>query len=405
LEFSSSNFFPGSAVDAALQDLRLVALEGEERSPLAQIFHLLDEREVFSEFSGGAISRWAANVLREGTEVIICPSFDSSWNFPVERVYRLPNWSLTGPVHPLLYRLPWLLQRASYLQVFRALLEKLHRGDIVYIHNRPACASALATVADKYGFRVVLHMHNSHLITANQGQLLALKKTPIVFCSEFLRKELHVALPGHFENTHVVYNGADGNKFRRLEQHCNPVPEVIWTGRLVPYKGVHVLLEAMRILERKGVPVRCKIVGGAGFGNSRSTKYVRQLTRVRPSNTEFVGYASGDGLADLLRKADIFCCPSVWNDPFPLAPLEAMATGLPVVASDRGGLPETLAYGGGVLVPANDANALASAIEELVVDEDSRLRMAESAYTSFRAHFAWSNVRTQYENVVGGLKS
>ena len=48
---------------------------------MSKIYHFLDEGEAFSEFSGGAISRWAANVLRDGDETIICPSFDASWGF------------------------------------------------------------------------------------------------------------------------------------------------------------------------------------------------------------------------------------------------------------------------------------------------------------------------------------
>lgn len=372
---------------------------------MAAIYHLLDEQEAFSECKGGAISRWAANALREGKETVLCPSFDSSWNFPAERICCLPNWNLTDPIHPLLYRLPWILQKAAYLRVFGTLLKKLGRDDILYVHNRPECASVLATVAEERGFKLVLHMHNSHLIRANQGQRAALKKTPIVFCSEFLRQEVNSALPGYFENTHVVYNGADGKKFFRTERQRKSVPEVIWTGRLVPYKGVHVLLDAMRILERKGVRVSCKIVGGAKFGDSRPTRYVRRLKRIRPSNTAFVGYMVGDGLAGLLRSADIFCCPSIWNDPFPLAPLEAMATGLPVVATNRGGLPEALAHGGGVLVPANDVERLADALQRLVEDEGYRRELGATAYASFRDHFMWSNVRDQYERVVQGLRT
>jgi len=367
------------------------------------IYHLLDPKEVFSDRDGGAISRWAANVLRDGAEIVICPSFDSSWKFPSERIYRLPNWSLTGPVHPLLYRMPWFMQKTVYLRVFRTLLQKLKPDDILYIHNQPECASVLATVADERGFKLVLHMHNSHLIRSNRGQLAALKKTPIVFCSEFLRKEAHSALPSHFDNTHVVYNGADINKFRGEERRSNSVPEIIWTGRLVPYKGVHVLLDAMRILKNKGVAVTCKIVGGSGFGDRKPTRYIRKLRRMRPSNTEFLGYVSGDGLAELLRRADIFCCPSIWNDPFPLAPLEAMATGLPVVASSRGGLQEMLAYGGGILVPANNAQVLGAALQKLVEDEPYREKLAESARASFLEHFLWSNVRAQYLKVVCGL--
>ena len=107
------------------------------------------------------------------------------------------------------------------------------------------------------------------------------EETPIVFCSEFLRKEANTALPDHFESTHVVYNGADGRKFRSAKRDRNSVPTIIYTGRLVPYKGVHVLLDAMRILESKKISAKCKIVGGARFGNSNPTRYVRKLRRRR----------------------------------------------------------------------------------------------------------------------------
>jgi spore coat protein SA len=370
---------------------------------MTTVYHLLDEAEVFSERDGGAISRWAANVLRDGKEIVICPSFDSSWDFPVERIYQLPHWSLTDPIHPVLYRIPWIMQKYAYLFVFRSLLEKMRQGDVLYVHNRPESAAALASVAAHYGVQVVLHMHNSHLLRANRGQLNALRETPIVFCSEFLRKEVQAALPDHFKSTHVVYNGADARKFRAAKREQHSIPTIIYTGRLVPYKGIHVLLEAMRILERHGVRAICKIVGGATFGNSRPTRYVRSLKRQQPGNTEFVGYVTGDALADLLRGADIFCCPSIWNDPFPLAPLEAMATGLPIVASNTGGLGEMLAYGGGILVPPNDPEELAAALERLVKDVAYREDLSGEALVSFNKHFFWAEVRDQYERVVREL--
>jgi spore coat protein SA len=367
---------------------------------MAAVYHLLDEAEVFSEKDGGAISRWAANVLRQGTEVVICPAFDSSWGFPVERIYRLPYWNLVDSIHPVLYRMPWILQKKSYLYMLRTLLLRLKRGDLLYIHNRPESAAVLATVARQHGIQIVLHMHNSHLLQANRGQLNALRKTPIVFCSEFLRKEVNTALPNHFESTHVVYNGADGSKFHSAKRDRNSVPTIIYTGRLVPYKGIHVLLEAMRILESRRISVKCKIVGGSGFGNSKPTRYVRKLHRRKATNTEFVGYTVGDSLAEQLRSADVFCCPSIWNDPFPLAPLEAMASGLPVVASKTGGLPEQLAYGGGILVAPNDPEALAAALERLVNDAPYREELSGRAQVAFNNHFFWSEVREQYERVV-----
>jgi spore coat protein SA len=368
------------------------------------IYHLLSEAEMFSERTGGAISRWAANVLRNGTEVVVCPSFDSSWGFPSQRIYCLPNWKLMNfPVHPIVYRLPWIVQKEVYLRVFQPLLQKLKPGDIVYVHNAPESASVLSTVVARHGARVILHMHNSHLIRANKGQLAALKKTPIVFCSEFLRKEVNLTLPNHFDSTHVVYNGADASKFHVADRDNNVTPTVIFTGRIVPYKGVHILLSAMALLQRRGVEAKCQVVGRPYFASNRSTRYSRYLDRIRPANSELLGYKSGGSLAQLLQSAHIFCCPSIWNDPFPLAPIEAMATGLPVVASNTGGIPEMLSHGGGTLVPRNDPEALANELETLVRDVDYREQIGAAATSAFRNHFLWSSVRLQYESVIGSF--
>jgi spore coat protein SA len=371
---------------------------------MPNIFHLLDESEAFSEFSGGAISRWAANVLKNGNETIICQSFDDSWGFPENRLFRLPHWDRCNQVHPAIYRAPWMIQRPIYLRLLRPVVERLNRGDILYIHNRPECADVLAPIAEQRGFRLVLHMHNSLLHPFTRKHIPALKGVPVVFCSEFIRREAVSAYPS-LRHTHVVYNGADGNKFRAQVRPPKPVPEIIFTGRLVPYKGVHVLLGAMDILQSRGIKAKCTIVGGSAFGGSRPTRYVHKLRRLRPSNTELVGYRAGVELADLLRNADIFCCPSIWNDPFPMSLLEAMATGLPVVASKAGGIPEQLAHGGGVMVPPDDKEALAKGLEQLLNDDSFRQRLAGEALQASRGHFLWDSVRHQYQSVVRGLAS
>jgi spore coat protein SA len=312
----------------------------------------------------------------------------------------MPGWSAVAPIHPLLYRLPWVLQKAYLVRVFAPLLARLGPGDMVYVHNRPAYAAVLATVAEKQGIRVVLHMHNSLLLNANRGQLEALRGVPVVFCSEFLRQETARALSRPFERTHVVYNGADEKRFQPHAREGKPLFNVIFTGRLVRYKGVHVLVEAMRILEKQGIAANCKIVGGSGFGKNKDSRYVKQLKRDAPSNCELVGYRSGEAFSELLQDADVFCCPSIWNDPFPLAPLEGMAAGLPIIASSVGGLPEALAYGGGILIPPNDAEALAEALGTLVTDEQRRKRLATEAREAVEKHFFWNNVRVQYLSAV-----
>src|ERR1700750_889088 len=90
----------------------------------ARVYHLLDEAEPFSESDGGAISRWAANVLREGEEVIVCPDYDASWGFDEKRLEKLALWQKTDAIHPVLYRMPWVMQKAFYLWIFRGVLAR-----------------------------------------------------------------------------------------------------------------------------------------------------------------------------------------------------------------------------------------------------------------------------------------
>ena len=291
-----------------------------------------------------------------------------------------------------------------YLRVLRPVIEKLKQGDILYIHNRPEVADVLRDIAEQRGFRLVLHMHNSLLHPFTRKHIPALRDIPIVFCSGFLRDEALAAYPS-LQRTHVVYNGADSNKFRVGLRKRKPVPEIIFAGRLVPYKGAHVLTGAMRILERKGVSATCTIVGGSAFGKSRYTRYMRKLQRTRPGNTELIGYRAGSEFADLLRNADIFCCPSIWNDPFPMSCLEAMSSGLPVVASKIGGIPEQLAHGGGLLVAPDDKEELASVLQQLISDDSYREKLATEALEASRNHFLWANTAEQYHSFLRGLAS
>jgi spore coat protein SA len=77
-----------------------------------------------------------------------------------------------------------------------------------------------------------------------------------------------------------------------------------------------------------------------------------------------------------------------------------MASGLPVVASHTGGLPETLCYGGGVMVPPNDSHSLAAVLQELIENPERRRRLSHEASQAFREHFLWDHVREQYKAVI-----
>jgi glycosyltransferase involved in cell wall biosynthesis len=371
---------------------------------MPKVYHLLPEAEAFSEFDGGAISRWVANVLRDDEAGIVaaCGS-DTSWGFDPMRILTLPalnsyhRWQERSR-----RRMPWMLRKFLLKRVFKPLTSRLKPGDVVWVHNRPEFAAALGQTIHHARARLVLHMHNSHLLTAGPKVVRELQLDSSVFVSLYLKQETCEKFP-EFRGATVLYNGADDGIFFPVNEEprdkIRPVT-VIFASRVVPEKGPAVLAEALRCLFVRGVPVEGLIVGGAQFGSSEPTEFVRELLRNAPRNLRFHPYCVGKQLADLLRESDIFCMPSTWQEPLSMATLEAMATGLAVVATRSGGIPETLLYGGGLLVERGSVAELASAIERLVLDPMLRRKLAGEAFRSFVGHFRWPTVVENYQAIV-----
>jgi spore coat protein SA len=370
-------------------------------------YHLLTEAETFSEFAGGAISRWAGNVLRHTSHsVVVCPRADRTWRFCQESVHVLPAMAHYKHLRRHLEHLPWFFHCRVIRGVFRRLIKHVRSGDIVWIHNRPEFAVAITPFVHRAGGRVVLHLHNSHLVERPERLMRQLRVDRLVFVSEFLRRQATSKFP-QLDTSSVLYNGADQSIFYPAEERkSNPeIATVLFAGRLVADKGVHILLEAMRLLEKEGVRLQAQIVGSSSFGSGKETDYTRRLKRTSPANVVFLPYCSGAGLGDLFRQADIFCSPSVWEEPFGLVNVEAFASAVPVVSTYGGSSSEIFAHGGGILVESGSAVQLASALRLLAENPELRMHLGQQGYATFLARFTWSNVRAQVEHIQKALSA
>jgi glycosyltransferase involved in cell wall biosynthesis len=266
-------------------------------------------------------------------------------------------------------------------------------------------AAAIGWTVHRMGAMAVLHMHNEHLSTASRRIMADLDIDCVVYVSRYLAEasQAYLAKPVLRE---ILYNGADAELFEAARQRSatpGAAIKVLFASRLVREKGPHLLAEALRQLQREGVAVEGLVVGGVGFGNSASDPYVEELARSAPSNLSFHPYCAGKELVKLFQQADVFCLPSVWQDPFPLAPLEAMAAGLPVVASRSGGIPEALFEGGGMLVERDSVVSLTLALRALAEDPALRQRLSAQAIDSFERNFRWEQVREAYGAIVRRL--
>jgi spore coat protein SA len=368
-------------------------------------YHLLPEAEPFSEFSGGAISRWAGNVLRGTSQfVVVCPDADRTWNFSRDSIRVLPAMAPYKHLRRHIQRLPWFFHSRLIRDIFRPFLKRVRPGDIVWIHNRPEVAVAITPLIHRAGGRVVLHLHNSHLVEGPERLMGQVRVDRLVFVSEFLLNQARNKFPG-LGTSSVLYNGADPSIFYPAvdRQNHKDIAIVLFAGRLVEDKGVHVLLDAMRLLERRGVRLQAHIVGSSSFGMGKETDYTRRLKANSPAAVEFLPYRSGIGLGDLFRGADMFCSPSVWDEPFGLVNIEAFASGLPVVSTYGGGSAEIFAHGGGILVERGSAVQLASALRQLAENPELRRRLGQQGYAAFLDSFTWSKARTQVERIEKAL--
>ncbi|MDX1998031.1 MAG: glycosyltransferase family 4 protein [Thermoanaerobaculia bacterium] len=173
----------------------------------------------------------------------------------------------------------------------------------------------------------------------------------------------------------VVPNVTGGLVVPAAEPELEPPGYLLFVGRLRIRKGVEVLLEALARLEDRGLGVRLLI---AGDGEHRAALEARATALGLDAAVRFLGRAGAGRVRTLLAGARALVVPSIYEG-MPLVVLEAMAAGLPIVASRVSGIPEVVLDGEtGTLVPAEDVAALAEAVAGLWADPAEARRRGEA---------------------------
>lgn len=211
----------------------------------------------------------------------------------------------------------------------------------------------------------------------------------------------------------VIPYGVDGERFhpgadRRGWRDILGIPEdavvALAVGRMATKKGFHVLLAAAPELLQRHSGLHLVLAGGGDL-----LEELRRQAGPWADRVHFPGAVDHTQLPDLYRAADLFVLPAVHDaagnvDGLPNVILEALASALPVVASDVSGIPLALADGDqGRLVPEGDARALALAVSALVEDRESRLAMGRRARQRAVGALSWTAVAARYRSGYEGL--
>ncbi len=291
----------------------------------------------------------------------------------------------------------WLSLRAAARLVLRLVRE---RPQVVNIHYASPSSLYFLALAPLFGFKVVLTCHGSDVLRPLPGDLPYLAQVigqahAVTVVSEDIAARLAAIGIAPRNPPLVITNGVDTNFWHPPASRAAPdaQPTLVTVGRLEQVKGVDILIEACAILAARGTPVRLVLIGEG----SQSDALGAQAARLGiAADVTFAGRLAPAAIRTQLHTADLFVLPSR-SEGMPLALLEAMATGLPAVAADVGGVSRT-AGEGALLVPPENPQALAEGIAQLIgdgspdarADLERRSRERALAFRLSRSHDAYA---------------
>ncbi len=221
-----------------------------------------------------------------------------------------------------------------------------------------------------------------------------------VFCvSDFARKKFINNYYANSNKTFVVHNGLNWDYFpksqpEKISNVSNDEFKVICVAALIQEKGIEDILEAISML-KESVPGIYLTLVGAGRDQDLFENIV--ISKGLEKNVVFLG--SRDDVPKLLFGSDVAVIPSRWGEAFGFTVIEAMAAGLPVVATSVGGIPEIIEHEKtGLLVPKERPDEIAQALLRLQKDKTLRLDLGKNARQLVKDYF---NVKRVYEQQLG----
>jgi glycosyltransferase involved in cell wall biosynthesis len=333
----------------------------------------------------------------------------------------------------------------------RRAAEDLRRQDCNVIHVQH-CSQYLPVIRVlNPGAKIVLQLH-AEWFSQNRPEILEkrLRYVDLVTTvSNYITEKTCRQFPMIAGRCRTIYNAVDAADFNR-ERNCDAVPRqekrILYAGAVSPHKGLHVLLDAFSMVVKEYSAVRLDVVGlqasyplaenfdlqdreliervypfysynwipklkaKLALAPPDTGTYIadlkQRLSAEASGKVTFRGFVPRPELIDFYYNADVFAFASIWDEGFGLPPVEAMAAGVPVVATRSGGVPEMVRHQQtGFLVGKNDPHALAESMLKLLRNDSLRRTMGRAGRRWVHENFTWDRVAERiyecYSNLCG----
>ncbi len=298
-------------------------------------------------------------------------------------------------------------------------------ADVIHVHTY----SQFVPILRKYNphVKIILHMHCDWLNQLDYDHLLPRIEAcdRIASCSNYLTNRTKQRFPQYAEKFVTVYNGVDTRQFLPVTKnlgYLTPNLKLLFISRISPEKGVHDLIEAFNIVVTQHPDAQLYLIGQkiairkdfivelsdsplirdlARFYNG---EYYYQLLQEKinknaANHVHFLGHIDHTEIPFHFRGTSLLVNPSIVEQ-FGISLVEAMASGLPTVATDIGGIPEIVEHGKtGYLVPPASPEKLAAGINLLLSDSLLRSRMGDAGRKRVVGKFTWNAAARTIENM------
>ena len=234
--------------------------------------------------------------------------------------------------------------------------------DIIIMENRPSYALKLRKETNA---KLICHLHND-LLCYNSGNAIEIYDSldRIITVSNYITNCVKT-INKTDKKCITVYNGINlqafstNRRFLIKREELNLLPNdfvLVYSGRINQEKGILELVKAMSLLRKKD-KIKLLVIGGSFFGNdNQDNDFIKELKEIASpiqNRIIFTGFIPYEKMPSYLSISDVAVIPSIWNDPFPTTVLEAQAMGLPIIATNNGGIPEEITNGNAILLDTN----------------------------------------------------
>ncbi|PGM55027.1 glycosyltransferase family 4 protein [Bacillus sp. AFS053548] len=293
---------------------------------------------------------------------------------------------------------------------------KGNQFDLIHIFNRPRLVLPIRKVAPNS--KITLSMHNDMFnigkIAVDEANLVLEEVSSIVTVSDYVGNVIRELYPQSANKIRTIYSGVDSDRFLpgndpkmistrntlRKEYGLENKTVILFAGRLSENKGVDRLIRALPTLSKTFKDLALVIVGSNWFSQNNVTDYVayiRAIAKKQDVPIITTGFVSPFEIHNWFAVADLFVCTSLWQEPLARVHYEAMAAGLPIVTTARGGNPEVIIPGENGLIVENpvDPDEFATKITEILSNKTLMKNMGIKGRELAVNKYLWSRVANE----------